>query len=92
MRPVRITGVTGDSLPVPLDTYSPTTRTLVQLSGAGQLQYTIDNVFDLSIVPTWTNTPAAVDGAYLIEPGVRAVRATGMAPADVLVVSQQGLA
>jgi hypothetical protein len=92
MRPVRITGVVGTSPVVPLDTYSPTTGTLVTLTGAGTAQYTVDNVFDSSITPTWIAAPAAVDGTIHIPPGTRGVRATGMAAPDILTVSEQALA
>jgi|HubBroStandDraft_2_1064218.scaffolds.fasta_scaffold02440_2 hypothetical protein len=92
MRPIRVTGITGNSPPVPLDVYATGATTQVSLSGAGVLQQTIDNVFDLSLTINWVApTAAAANGLYSIPAGIRAVRATGMAPADVLVVSQQGL-
>lgn len=93
MRPVRLTGVVGTSVPIPLDVYATAATTQVSLSGAGVLQMTLDNVFDLTIAPTWGATPAkdATTGLYTIPAGVRALRATGMAAPDVLLVSQQGL-
>lgn len=91
MRPIRITGVTGTSVPVPLDVYSEGSQTIVSLSGAGVLRQTIDNVFDPTITINWVAPAAAVNGLYAIPAGIRAVSATGMSPADVLVVSQQGI-
>lgn len=90
MRPIRITGVTGNSVPVPLDVQATAGQTVVSLSGAGVLQQTIDNVFDLTLTLNWVAPAAAVNGLYTIPAGIRAVRATGMSVADVLVVSQQG--
>lgn len=92
MRPIRLTGVVGTSVPVPLDVYETGATTLVNLTGGGTLQMTLDNVFDSSITPAWGATPAkdATTGLYTIPAGVRAVRATGMAAPDVLQVSQQG--
>lgn len=96
MRPVRITGVTGTSVPVPLDVYDTSTASVAietALAGA-QLQYTLDNVFDTTLTLQWNNLGAAAAGATVVAQapvGARAVRCTGMAPADVLAVSQQGL-
>lgn len=94
MRPVRITGVTGTSVPVPLDVYSTASKTLAYFGGSGTpgLEFTIDNVFDSSVVPKWF--PLAVDatlGVFVLPQGTRAVRGTGMAPDDTLVISEQGL-
>lgn len=95
MRPIRVTGVTGVSVPVPLDVYSEGQQTVVdmQTAGAAVPQITADNVFDLSIVITWRAAPVkdATTGLYFIPSGIRAVRGSGMVPADVLVVSQQGI-
>ena len=95
MRPVRVTGVTGNSVPVPLDVYSTGSQTVVdmQTAGAAVPQITADNVFDTTIVPTWHAAPTkdATTGLYFIPQGIRAVRGSGMAPADVLVVSEQGI-
>lgn len=90
MRPVRITGVTGTSVWVPLDTYSPDGASVSSSVAALAIEYTLDNVFDLSIVPQ----PIAgvlVANFLTLPKGTRAVRGTGMAPADVMIVSQQGL-
>jgi hypothetical protein len=96
MRPVRITGVTGTSVPVPLDVYAiSTAAAAIETTGsAAQMQYTIDNVFDLTITPVWFNLGAVAAGAAVVAEtpvGARAVRCTGMVPADVLVVSQQSI-
>ena len=88
MRPVIITGVTGTSQWVPIDTYSPA-QANVSVDGAGALEMTLNNVFDTSVTPV----PIALVGqATTVPAGARAVRATGMAPADILTVSQQGIA
>jgi hypothetical protein len=91
MRPIRITGITGTSPPVPLDVYVTDSKTVATLTGAGAVQMTIDDIFNLSITPFWNAAPAAVNGLYDIPEGVRAIQATGMAPADVFVISQQGI-
>jgi hypothetical protein len=96
MRPVRITGVTGTSVPVPLDTYALSPASVViETTGTGeQLQFTTDNVFDTTITAQWQNLGAAAAAASVatVAPmGARAVRCTGMVPADVLSVSQQGI-
>lgn len=88
MRPVRITGVTGTSPIVALDTYSPAQASVI-LTGGGALEFTLDDPFQSSPAPVFAAL-TILDG--IIPPGVRAVRATGMAPADVLTVSQQGIA
>jgi hypothetical protein len=92
MRPIRLTGVVGTSVPVPLDAYAIGATTIVNLTGAGTLQMTNDNVFDPALSIAWGATPAkdATTGLYTIPAGIRAIRATGMAAPDVLVVSQQG--
>jgi hypothetical protein len=92
MRPIRVTGVVGTSPPVPLDVYTNNGAAQVSLSGAGTLQVTIDDVYTVA-APSWVApAAAAVNGIFSIPPGTRAVRATGMAAPDVLVVSQQGAA
>lgn len=91
MRSVRITGVTGTSQWVPLDAYAPDSASVSSSVAALAVEYTLDNVFDTSIVPV--PVAAALAGGILQLPkGARAVRGTGMVPADVMVVSQQGLA
>jgi len=94
MRPIRITGVTGNSVPVPLDAYAVGATTLVSFdtAGAPSIQVTNDNVFDSSITPRWVanQTAANANGQWTVPAGTRAVRGTGMVAADVLVVSQQG--
>lgn len=94
MRPVRLTGVTGTSSPVPLDTYSPALASVYLESGAAPtIEVTFDNVFDSSITPKWA-APAVATANTSIQllAGVRAVRGVGMIAADVLHVSQQGIA
>jgi aminopeptidase N len=95
MRPIRVTGVTGVSVPVPLDVYTvgPGTQVYFNTAGAPTLTVTLDNVFDLTITPKWVAPPAAANanGVFTIPPGYRAVQGNGMVPADVLVVSQQGI-
>lgn len=95
MRPIRVTGVTGNSVPVPLDVYTIGIASAIIESGTAttqQLQYTLDNVFDATITPAWTNTAAAgLNAAVQIPSGARAVRGTNLIPADTLVVSQQGI-
>lgn len=90
MRPVRITGVTGTSQWVPLDTYSPAQAVVTSSVAALAVEWTADDVFDLSITPV-TVAAALAAGTFTLPPGARAVRGTGMAPADVMVVSQQGI-
>lgn len=95
MRPVRVTGVTGTSAPVPLDVYAPAAQAQVLLTSAGAptLEVTLSNVFDLTIAPTWKAPPVATANTLVTLPqGTRAVRALGMVPADVLEVSQQAIA
>ena len=93
MRPVVITGVTGTSGWVPLDTYSPSPASLSSNQAALAIQYTLDNVFD----PVGTPTPQVIAGVLAanvltLPMGARAVRGTGMVGADRLIVSQQGIA
>lgn len=94
MRPIRITGVTGNSVPVPLDAYAIGATTLVSFitAGAPTLQVTLDNVFDPSLTINWVanQTAANANGQYTIPAGTRAVRGQGMVPGDILVVTQQG--
>lgn len=90
MRPVRLTGVTGTSQWVPLDTYSPALAS-VSLTGAGAVEYTLDNPFDASPVPVGI-VLTLVSGAAVAPSGARALRGTGMAAPDILTVSQQGIA
>lgn len=91
MRPVRITGVTGTSQWVPLDTYSPSPAVLTSDVAALGVEWTADNVFDASVTPIPVAT-ALVGGTLTLPMGARAVRGTGMVAADDLVVSQQGIA
>lgn len=90
MRPVVITGVTGTSAWVPLDTYSPALASVSSNQAALAVEYTLDNVFDLSITP---QVVAGVLAANILTlpAGTRAVRGTGMVPADRMIVSQQGI-
>lgn len=94
MRPIRVTGVTGASVPVPLDMYSEGQQTVLDLQTAGAAvpQITADDPFTVA-APTWRASPTkdVTTGLYFIPAGIRAVRGSGMVPADVLVVSQQGL-
>lgn len=89
MRPVRVTGVTGTSAWVPLDTYAPAPAS-VTLTGAGGVEYTLDDPFAASPSPVGKTLTLAT-GAAVAPMGARAVRGTGMAGADVLTVSQQGI-
>lgn len=91
MRPVRITGVTGTSQWVPIDTYSPAQANARVSDAANGIEYTLDNVFDPAITPVAIAAVLVAQGAILPQ-GTRAVRGTTMAPADVLTVSQQGIA
>lgn len=90
MRPVRITGVTGNSSWVPLDTYAESGASVQLVGGAGAVQYTLDDPFNLAITPTGIALTLTSGGAA-VPPGARAVRATGLAATDVFNVSQQGL-
>lgn len=90
MRPVRITGVTGTSAWVPLDTYSPAAALVTSNVAALGIEYTADNVFDASITPL--AIASALAGGVLVLPvGARAVRGTGMVAANLMVISQQGI-
>lgn len=91
MRPVRLTGVTGTSQWVPLDTYSPAQASvLLTTAGATVVEYTLDNPFDPTPTPVGIVLTLTA-GAAVVPPGARAVRMTGAAPADILTVSQQGI-
>jgi hypothetical protein len=90
MRPVVITGVTGTSGWVPLDTYAPAPASVSSNQATLAIQYTLDNVFDPAV------TPQPVAGALVanilqLPQGARAVRGTGMVGADRMIVSQQGI-
>lgn len=95
MRPIRQTGVVGTSAIVPLDVYTIGTANAILETGTPgtqQIQYTLDNVFDPTITPAWTNTATTGQNAAVAIPsGARAVRCTNMIAADTLVVSQQGV-
>jgi hypothetical protein len=93
MRPVRVTGITGNSPPVPLDVYDTSAATVILASaGAPALQITYDNIFDSTLTINWIAAPTPGPNVTSLMPlGTRAVRGTGMVPADVLTVSQQGL-
>lgn len=98
MRPIRITGVVGNSVPVPLDVYTIGNGGIaaIESTGAGeQMQWTPDDPFTIAAGNlTWFNLGAAVAGSAVqasIPPGARAIRCTGMVIADTLVVSQQGI-
>lgn len=90
MRPVRITGVVGTSAWVPLDTYSPAQAVVTSSVAALAIEWTADNVFDTSITPVAVAAALAA-GTFTLPPGARAVRGTGMAAPDIMVVSQQGI-
>lgn len=90
MRPVRITGVTGTSTWVPIDTYSPALASVSSNVATLAVEYTMDNVFDLSITPVPV-VSALVGGVLTLPAGTRAVRGTGMVGANIMVVSQQGM-
>jgi hypothetical protein len=92
MRPIRITGVTGSTQWVPLDTYSPAQATVYCNTAAGAVQYTLDNVFDEDITPTPIAVTLGAEDTITLPAGARAVRATGLLPAELLIVSQQGIA
>lgn len=91
MRPVRTTGVTGTSNWVPLDTYSPARAGVSSNQATLAIEYTFDNVFDTSVTAQ-AIAGALVGGVLALPEGCRAVRGTGMVGADVMVVSQQGIA
>lgn len=93
MRPIRVTGVTGTSGPVPLDTYSPAQASAyLSSAGAPTLEITLDDPFVTSPAPVWFAPAAAVANAISTLPlGTRAVRGVGMIAGDVLRVSQQGI-
>lgn len=96
MRPVRQTGVTGTSQVVPLDVYcmQPASAVIETVAAGAQMQYTLDDVFNLAITPVWNNLGAAAAGAPVFAQapaGARGLRCTTMVPADVLVVSQQSI-
>lgn len=95
MRPIRVTGVTGNSVPVPLDVYStaPFDYVNFETAGAPTLQITISNPFDTAVAIAWKASPVAdaTTGLIAIPRGVRAVRGQAMVAADVLVVSPGGL-
>jgi hypothetical protein len=97
MRPIRITGVTGTSVTVPLDVYciSPASVAIETAAAGAQLQYTLDDVFNPAITPAWFNLGAAAAAAPGVSAqapsGARGVRCTGMIAADVLSVSQQSV-
>lgn len=94
MRPIRITGVTGTSQTIPLDTYCPSPA-LITISSAGTpgIQITADDVFNSNITVQWeTPAPAfAANTPYVLPMGTRGVRGTGMVGADILSVSQQSI-
>lgn len=91
MRPVVITGVTGTSQWVPLDTYSPSPAGVSSNQAALAVEYTYDNVFDASVTPQVIAGVLAAN-TLTLPMGARAVRGTGMVPADRMIVSQQGIA
>ena len=91
MRPVRITGVTGTSNWVPLDTYSPARAGVSSNQATLAVEYTFSDVFDTSVTPQ-VIASALVGGVLALPEGCRAVRGTGLVPADVMTVSQQGIA
>lgn len=95
MRPIRVTGVTGTSVVVPLDVYTIGTANAILETGTPgtqQIQYTLDDVFNPAITPKWTNTTATGQNAAVAIPsGARGVQCINMIPADTLVVSQQGI-
>ncbi len=93
MRPVRITGVTGTSQWVPLDTYSPARAGISSNQATLAIEYTFSDVFDPNVTPQVIAT-ALASGTLAggLPEGCRAVRGTGLVPADVMTVSQQGIA
>jgi len=90
MRPVIITGVTGTSAWVPLDTYSPARAGCSSNQATLGIEYTFSNVFNASPAPQ-VIAGALAGGVFAIPEGVRAIRGTGMIATDVLTVSQQGI-
>lgn len=91
MRPVVITGVTGTSQWVPLDTYSPARAGVSSNQATLAIEYTYDNVFDPAVTPQ-AIAGALVANTFTLPEGARAVRGTGLVPADRMIVSQQGIA
>jgi hypothetical protein len=93
MRPIRLTGITGNSPVVPLDVYTIAASGAIELQGTGTLELTVSDVFNPAVVPVWNPAPPVdtTTGLAVIPAGTRAVRATGMVPASVLIVSQQGI-
>lgn len=91
MRPVRITGVVGTSQWVPLDAYTPNRAVVTSSVAALGIEWTADDVFNTGVTPTPV-TAALTGGSFQLPEGARAVRGTGMAAPDVMVVSQQGMA
>lgn len=96
MRPIRVTGVTGNSVPVPLDVYTIGIANAIIESGTATtqlLQYTLDDPFNPPAGGlVWTPTTATgLNAATQLPSGARAVRAINLIPADTLVVSQQGI-
>lgn len=92
MRPVRVTGVTGTSDWIPLDTYSPGKASVHLDGGTGAVEYTLDNPFETTPAPTPIALTLDAAGAAEVPAGARAVRGTGLIAGDVLSVSQQGVA
>lgn len=92
MRPVVITGITGTSPWVPLDTYSPDQASVSSNQATLAVEYTLDNVFDPLIVAPQPVAGVLVANVFTVPKGARAVRGTGMVGADRLIVSQQGIA
>jgi hypothetical protein len=88
MRPIRVTGVTGNSNWVPLDIYSNAGASVQLIGGTGAVQYTLDDPFSAA-APTGVALTLA-SGFAAVPPGARAVRGTGLGPTDVLNISQQG--
>lgn len=88
MRPIYYTlvGVTSPALPV--DRYVPNSSYSVQYSGAGTVQYTTDDVFNVT-PSNWTNV-ALVGGRASISFPVTAFRVTGGLANDTLQIVQQG--
>ncbi len=90
MRPVVITGVTGTSQWVPIDTYAPGQAGVSSNQAALAIEYTYDNVFDPTVVPQAIAGVLAAN-TFTLPRGTRAVRGTGMVGGDRMIVSQQGL-
>lgn len=91
MRPVRITGVTGTSQWVPLDTYASGKASVNLIGGTGAVEYTLDNPFETSPAPDPIALTLGAEGDAEVPEGGRAVRGTGLIDTDVLVVSQQAI-